>query len=112
MALLRWCIYKSSKAYIDELLHALSETIRLQSWGSGVVCTHIEHSCVTTSMNHSCESRRDMDREKIPLLPKENQNGLSLFFATLCIVDIFGVFPIIALPRAIVLCGERENDVF
>ncbi|XP_058809450.1 proton-coupled amino acid transporter 3 [Phymastichus coffea] len=47
-----------------------------------------------------------MSREKIPLLPKENHSGLSLLFATLCIVDIFGVFPVIALPRAIVLCGS------
>ncbi|KAF4531739.1 hypothetical protein B566_EDAN008952 [Ephemera danica] len=31
--------------------------------------------------------------------------GLSLLFATLCIVDLFGVFPIVALPRAIINCG-------
>ncbi|BES92977.1 Vesicular inhibitory amino acid transporter [Nesidiocoris tenuis] len=31
--------------------------------------------------------------------------GLTLFFATCCIVDLFGVFPVIALPRAIVECG-------
>ncbi|KAL6256177.1 hypothetical protein P5V15_012293 [Pogonomyrmex californicus] len=36
---------------------------------------------------------------------KDSNPGLSLFFATLCIVDIFGVFPIIALPRSIVQCG-------
>ncbi|XP_024869964.1 amino acid transporter AVT1C-like [Temnothorax curvispinosus] len=36
---------------------------------------------------------------------KDGNSGLSLLFATLCIVDIFGVFPIIALPRSIVQCG-------
>ncbi|XP_051165486.1 uncharacterized protein LOC127284204 [Leptopilina boulardi] len=48
-----------------------------------------------------------MNRERIPLLFRDNNNntGLSVFFATLCIIDIFGVFPIIALPRAIVQCG-------
>ncbi|XP_014483435.1 PREDICTED: uncharacterized protein LOC106748978 [Dinoponera quadriceps] len=46
-----------------------------------------------------------MNRESIPLLWRNANSGLSLFFATLCIVDIFGVFPIIALPRAIVQCG-------
>uniref|UniRef100_A0A182W2W7 Amidase domain-containing protein n=1 Tax=Anopheles minimus TaxID=112268 RepID=A0A182W2W7_9DIPT len=30
---------------------------------------------------------------------------LSLFFATLCVVDLFGVFPIIALPKSIISCG-------
>ncbi|KAG7207371.1 hypothetical protein KM043_009032 [Ampulex compressa] len=46
-----------------------------------------------------------MNREFVPLLAKSTISDLSLFFATLCIVDIFGVFPIIALPRAIVQCG-------
>lgn len=30
---------------------------------------------------------------------------LSLFFASLCVIDLFGVFPIVALPRSIILCG-------
>uniref|UniRef100_A0A4Y0BQZ2 Aa_trans domain-containing protein n=1 Tax=Anopheles funestus TaxID=62324 RepID=A0A4Y0BQZ2_ANOFN len=30
---------------------------------------------------------------------------LSLFFATLCVVDLFGVFPIVALPKSIISCG-------
>ncbi|KAG5319088.1 S36A4 protein, partial [Acromyrmex heyeri] len=37
---------------------------------------------------------------------KNGNSGLSLLFATLCIIDIFGVFPIIALPRSIVQCGR------
>ncbi|XP_014209209.1 proton-coupled amino acid transporter 3 [Copidosoma floridanum] len=42
----------------------------------------------------------------VPLLQRNNRrSGLSLLFASLCIVDIFGVFPIIALPGAIVQCG-------
>ena len=52
------------------------------------------------------ESSPVMSRDDIPLLPKQSDAGLSLIFATLCIVDIFGVFPIIALPRAIVECGK------
>lgn len=32
--------------------------------------------------------------------------NLSLFFATLCVIDLFGVFPIVALPEAIISCGE------
>lgn len=32
-------------------------------------------------------------------------NGLSLIFAIVCIVDVFGVFPIIALPKSIITCG-------
>lgn len=31
--------------------------------------------------------------------------GLSVAFATLCVVDLFGVFPIIALPAALIACG-------
>ncbi|XP_059488359.1 uncharacterized protein LOC132204082 [Neocloeon triangulifer] len=38
------------------------------------------------------------------VLPQQG-SGLSLLFATLCIVDLFGVFPIVALPRAIINCG-------
>lgn len=47
-----------------------------------------------------------MNPERISLIHQETKSGLSIFFATLCIVDIFGVFPIIALPRAIVQCGK------
>ncbi|XP_037029957.1 proton-coupled amino acid transporter 2 isoform X1 [Bradysia coprophila] len=31
--------------------------------------------------------------------------GLSVCFGTLCVVDLFGVFPIIALPAALINCG-------
>lgn len=41
------------------------------------------------------------------ILPQQG-SGLSLVFATLCIIDLFGVFPIIVLPRAIINCGECE----
>nr|XP_003704137.1 PREDICTED: uncharacterized protein LOC100883108 [Megachile rotundata] len=47
-----------------------------------------------------------MNNERLPLLFKGSSNSdLSLLFATLCVIDIFGVFPIIALPRSIVQCG-------
>lgn len=32
--------------------------------------------------------------------------GLSVCFGTLCVVDLFGVFPIIALPAALINCGN------
>ncbi|XP_043595988.1 uncharacterized protein LOC122573551 isoform X4 [Bombus pyrosoma] len=51
-----------------------------------------------------CESFFIMNREKQPLLFKDANSDLSLLFATLCVIDIFGVFPIIALPRSIVQC--------
>ncbi|XP_006610904.1 proton-coupled amino acid transporter 4 isoform X1 [Apis dorsata] len=46
-----------------------------------------------------------MNRERLPLLFKNVNSDLSLLFATLCVIDIFGIFPIIALPRSIVQCG-------
>ncbi|XP_053970715.1 uncharacterized protein LOC128872256 isoform X1 [Hylaeus volcanicus] len=46
-----------------------------------------------------------MNRERLPLLFRNVNSDLSLLFATLCVIDIFGVFPIIALPRTIVQCG-------
>lgn len=36
---------------------------------------------------------------------KSKIKGLSVLFAVICVVDVFGVFPIIALPRAIIQCG-------
>jgi solute carrier family 32 (vesicular inhibitory amino acid transporter) len=30
---------------------------------------------------------------------------LSLFFATLCVIDLFGVFPIVTLPKSLISCG-------
>lgn len=35
--------------------------------------------------------------------------GLSVLFATLCIIDLFGVFPIIALPGALISCGTMQS---
>lgn len=43
--------------------------------------------------------------ESLKLLPKTSSPKLSLFFATLCVIDLFGVFPIVALPSAIISCG-------
>lgn len=36
---------------------------------------------------------------------EKTTKNLSVFFATLCIIDLFGVFPIVALPEAIISCG-------
>lgn len=33
--------------------------------------------------------------------------GLNVFFATLCVIDLFGVFPIVALPGALISCGKQ-----
>ncbi|KAK0164215.1 hypothetical protein PV328_002869 [Microctonus aethiopoides] len=46
-----------------------------------------------------------MELERSSLLNNEINSGLNVFFATLCIIDIFGVFPIIALPHAMIQCG-------
>lgn len=42
--------------------------------------------------------------ETTPIL-RPLQNGLSVFFAIICIVDVFGVFPVIALPKPVIDCG-------
>ncbi|CAK1591013.1 unnamed protein product [Parnassius mnemosyne] len=35
----------------------------------------------------------------------ETTGGLSVLFTMLCIVDLFGVFPIVALPKCVIACG-------
>jgi solute carrier family 32 (vesicular inhibitory amino acid transporter) len=35
----------------------------------------------------------------------EHSSSLSLFFATLCVIDLFGVFPIVTLPKSLISCG-------
>lgn len=35
----------------------------------------------------------------------QTTGGLNVFFTVLCIVDLFGVFPVIALPKPIIACG-------
>ncbi|XP_050671489.1 uncharacterized protein LOC126969907 isoform X2 [Leptidea sinapis] len=35
----------------------------------------------------------------------ETTGGLSVIFTVLCIVDLFGVFPVVALPKSIISCG-------
>ncbi|KAF2893755.1 hypothetical protein ILUMI_12418 [Ignelater luminosus] len=34
-----------------------------------------------------------------------SNSGLSVIFAVVCIVDVFGVFPVVSLPKAIIDCG-------
>ncbi|XP_050309409.1 uncharacterized protein LOC126745563 isoform X2 [Anthonomus grandis grandis] len=45
--------------------------------------------------------------ETTPLLKANtiSTNGLSVFFAVICVVDVFGVFPVVALPKPIIDCG-------
>lgn len=38
-------------------------------------------------------------------LNRDNGKKLTLFFATLCVIDLFGVFPIVTLPRSLISCG-------
>lgn len=51
--------------------------------------------------------------EKKPLLAEVagRTTHLTMFFAVACIMDQFGVNPIIVLPRAIILCGELNADI-
>lgn len=43
---------------------------------------------------------------RVAIRGTKETKGLSLCFATLCVVDLFGVFPIIALPAALITCGN------
>lgn len=36
-------------------------------------------------------------------------NALSAILASVCIVDVFGVFPVVTLPKAILLCGKLSD---
>lgn len=40
-------------------------------------------------------------KEQIPA-----NTGLSVVLATACIVDVFGVFPLVTLPKAVIQCGK------
>ena len=35
----------------------------------------------------------------------DGHKKLSVFFAALCIIDLFGVFPIVTLPKSLISCG-------
>lgn len=37
---------------------------------------------------------------------RSETRGLSVFFAALCVIDLFGVFPIVALPSGLISCGK------
>lgn len=40
-----------------------------------------------------------------------NSSGLTVPFAIFCIVDLFGIFPIIVLPGSIVKCGKKRKII-
>ncbi|KAJ6629955.1 Nicotinamide/nicotinic acid mononucleotide adenylyltransferase 1, partial [Pseudolycoriella hygida] len=42
---------------------------------------------------------------------EHEDEGLSLCFATLCVIDLFGVFPIIALPAALITCDAAVAEL-
>lgn len=50
---------------------------------------------------------KQMRSERLITLLRIGQEtrGLNVFFATLCVIDLFGVFPIVALPSALISCG-------
>lgn len=35
----------------------------------------------------------------------EHSQKLTVFFAALCVIDLFGVFPIVTLPKSLISCG-------
>lgn len=43
---------------------------------------------------------------------KLKNTGLSVALATACIVDVFGVFPLVTLPKAIIQCGKLSEVFF
>lgn len=49
---------------------------------------------------------------KNPIYQRENaelhddgHKKLTVFFAALCVIDLFGVFPIVTLPKSLISCG-------
>lgn len=41
----------------------------------------------------------------VDLIRSTEAKGLNLFYASICVIDLFGVFPIVALPAALISCG-------
>lgn len=39
-----------------------------------------------------------------------DSSGLTVPFAILCIVDLFGIFPIVVLPGPIIKCGKYNVE--
>lgn len=49
-----------------------------------------------------------IERFKTFLNKSNETKGLNVFFASLCVIDLFGVFPIVVLPPAIISCGKYD----
>uniref|UniRef100_A0AAG5CY03 Amino acid transporter transmembrane domain-containing protein n=1 Tax=Anopheles atroparvus TaxID=41427 RepID=A0AAG5CY03_ANOAO len=68
-----------------------------------------KRTATPSSASYSTSSNQHLHRQRERLLGNEPSGDggrkLSLFYATLCVVDLFGVFPIIALPKSIIACG-------
>lgn len=48
--------------------------------------------------------KNPIDKNYVPLQSEGNKK-LSVLFAAFCIVDLFGVFPIVTLPKSLISCG-------
>lgn len=41
-----------------------------------------------------------------------DSSGLTVPFAILCIVDLFGIFPIVVLPGPVIKCGKYNVEQY
>jgi hypothetical protein len=49
--------------------------------------------------------KNPIDRQYLQLVQSDGGKKLSVFFAALCVIDLFGVFPIVTLPKSLISCG-------
>ncbi|XP_044753035.1 amino acid transporter AVT1I-like [Coccinella septempunctata] len=83
-----------------------------QLWLLRFIFRHIEPICAVPNLcNHVYQSNMRFS-ERTLLIQSEDvrfrvakHDSLSLVSAIVCIIDVFGVFPIVALPKAIIDCG-------
>lgn len=48
--------------------------------------------------------KNPIDRRYVQL-QSDGSKKLTVFFAALCVIDLFGVFPIVTLPKSLISCG-------
>ncbi|XP_060517056.1 uncharacterized protein LOC132696319 [Cylas formicarius] len=64
------------------------------------------NSIQAVKLNPPQEQAKPLKRERSRLLGRStSRDGLSVLFSAICIVDVFGVFPLITLPKTIIDCG-------
>lgn len=49
--------------------------------------------------------KASMERHIENISASDSNKKLTVFFATLCVIDLFGVFPIVTLPKSLISCG-------